>query len=302
MSTRLPDNSVKSVFNLSDVSTQEEKIKKVLSRVTDLAVLPHVVFQVLEASASSDTACSEIEKSIIVDPGFSAKVLTLANSASYGIPKKVTAIREAITFLGFRAVRNIAMTVGVFDLFAGKTDKESLRRRLWWRHSIDSAMIGQWLSKSLKLGSPDEAYTCGLLHYVGKTLLDRSGIGDYAQVEELIKEGLDDVKAELEVYGISHDAVTIAAGAKWNLPLPLLNGLDYRRPVDATAENAKLRACTACSSFLASVVRDEWQPDVTIWRAPAWAFSIAEFDLKDLESLVFDASAYIARASEAEAA
>lgn len=289
-------------MNLSDISTPEQKIKKVLNRVTELAVLPHVVFQVLEASASSDSACSDIEKAIIVDPGFSAKVLTLANSASYGLPKKITAIREAITFLGFRSVRNIAMTVGVFDLFAGKTDKESLRRRLWWRHSIDAALLGQWLARQAKLQASDEAYTCGLLHYVGKTLLDRSGIGDYSQVEELIKEGLDDVKAELEVYGISHDAITIAAAEKWNLPPQLVSGLNYRHPVEEGEENGKLRACTACASFLASVAQEEWQPEVTIWRAPAWAFNVAGIDLKNLENLLAEAQAFLAKARAAEAA
>lgn len=302
MSSRLPDNSIKPVINLTDMATPEQKIKKVLNRVTELAVLPHVVFQVLEASASSDSACSDIERAIIVDPGFSAKVLTLANSASYGLPKKITAIREAIAFLGFRAVRNIAMTVGVFDLFAGKTDNESLRRRLWWRHSIDAALLGQWLAREAKIQASDEAYTCGLLHYVGKTLLDRSGIGDYCQVEELIKEGLDDVKAELEIYGISHDAVTIAAAEKWNLPAQLISGLNYRHQVIEGESDCQLRAITACASFLASVVQEEWQPEVTIWRAPAWAFNLAGIDLKRLEVLVGDAQAMLAKARAAEAA
>lgn len=302
MSDRFSDISTSTVFTPPDLPSEEEKIKKVLNRVADLAVLPHVVFKVLEASASTDTACAEIERAIIVDPGFSSKVLTLANSAAYGIPKKVTAIREAIAFLGFRQVRNIAMTVGVFDLFAGKNDKESLRRRAWWRHSIDTALIAQWFAKRQRLAQAEEAYTSGLLHYIGKTLLDRSGIGDYGLVEALVNEGLDDAKAEIEIYGITSVHVTRAAAEKWNLPEALQVGLQYKWPIEPGEPHAELRAVTACASYLAQVAKEGWEPDVTVWRSPAWAFHIAKVDMKDIDQLVTESNEFIASANASQAA
>ena len=131
----------------------DERLNDILRKVNDLAVLPHVVFKVLEISGSSEAPASHMERAIVVDPGFSAKVLSLANSAGMGLPRKVNSIREAIAFLGFRQMRSLAMTVGVFDLFVGKTDKESLRRRAWWRHSIDTAVCCRWLATQSRKAS-----------------------------------------------------------------------------------------------------------------------------------------------------
>ena len=162
--------------------SNNERLARLTSRINEIAVLPHVVFKVLEISSSTDTPASAMEKAIIIDPGFSSKLLMLANSAYYSLPRKVSSIREATTFLGFKAVRQLAMTVGVFDLFVGKTDKESLRRRTWWRHSVDTAVCCRWLAAEAKSVSSEEAYTCGLLHYIGRTLLDRIGEANYEEV------------------------------------------------------------------------------------------------------------------------
>ena len=110
-----------------------QRLEAILERVNEIAVLPHVVYKVLELSGSDDTSAIEIERSIQVDPGFSSRVLTLANSAYFGLPKKVSSIKDAIMFCGLKSVRELAMTVGIYDMFMGKQDKASLRRRGWWR-------------------------------------------------------------------------------------------------------------------------------------------------------------------------
>lgn len=212
------------------VDSNNERLTRLASRINEIAVLPHVVFKVLEISSSTDTPASAMEKAIIVDPGFSSKLLMLANSAYYSLPRKVSSIREATTFLGFRAVRQLAMTVGVFDLFVGKTDKESLRRRTWWRHSVDTAVCCRWLASEAKNVSAEEAYTCGLLHYIGRTLLDRIGEASYEDVETRVASGTSVVDAEMAVYGCHHVEVAQAAGKKWGFPDSLQLGIQYVDP------------------------------------------------------------------------
>ncbi|HXH59835.1 MAG TPA: HDOD domain-containing protein, partial [Fimbriimonadaceae bacterium] len=117
-----------------------EAVEIVLASTKEVAVLPQVVYKIMEMTSSTDSSAAMLERAIIIDPGFSTKILTQANSAYYALPRKVTSIKEAVAFLGFRAVRQLAMAVGVFDLFLGKTDAESIRRRGWWRHSLDTAL------------------------------------------------------------------------------------------------------------------------------------------------------------------
>ncbi len=249
----------------------DNNTESILAKVRELAVLPHVVYKVVELSASTDTAAVEIERAIVVDPGFSTKLLTAANSAYYGLPKKVTSVKEAIMFLGFKTVRQIAMTVGLYDMFVGKNDKESLRRRAWWRHSVDTAVCAKWLAKETRSVNPDNAYTCGLLHYIGKTLLDRFGGEDYEFTHPMMDAGMADYEAEHELYGVDHVTIAVAAAQKWGFPEELIAGIRYLEPSSESEEFPLHGACIAVASAIAScAVEGLHDKDPNHW-LPTWA-------------------------------
>ncbi len=236
--------------------TPNAAIARVMSKSKDISVLPHVVFQIMEMTASDESSAGSLERAVVVDPGFSAKLLSQANSASLGLPKKVSSIREAIMFLGFRQVRSLAMTVGVFDMFVGKTDKESLRRRKWWRHSLDTAATARFLAGKLGACEAETAYTCGLLHLLGKTILCRYDSSKFEQVESLVSSGRIERDAERSVYGCDHVEILSAAGSAWGFPQSLQEGLDYddEPAEDDPAKN--LRAVVCLASLISGMAID----------------------------------------------
>jgi len=279
------------------LNTQDQALAKVTAKVGDLAALPHVIFKVLEISAeSADTAGIDMEKAIVIDPGFSSRILIHANSAAYGLPRKLVSIKEAIAFLGYRAIRNAAMTVGVFDLFVGKNDRASLRRRTWWRHSLDSAVCGRWLSRELRAGYPEEAYTCGLLHLLGKSLLDKLGDPDYAEVEALEALGMDTIQAEIQVFGVDNASLASGAASKWGLPQDLVQGLRYSAPSE-TGPTPPLCALTALADFIASCATRGWDVNRENEHIPDWAITLLNVPAEKFESLVHDGLAVIASTS-----
>ncbi|RYG65626.1 HDOD domain-containing protein, partial [bacterium] len=177
-------------------------VDAIVDRMGELAALPHVVFQVIDASNDPNAPAAAIERAVTVDPGFAAKLLAEANSATFGNAAHVSSIREAVMRLGFTAVRNLALAVGTFDLFVGKSDAESLRRRAWWKTSVDTAMYAKWVAHRTRAAKPDDAYTGGLLHLVGKTVLDRCGGVPYSRVYELARHRKEpESAAELHIYG-----------------------------------------------------------------------------------------------------
>lgn len=275
--------SVLPLANLTDPLTE------LLEKVDGLAVLPHVVFKVLEVSASEDAPPLELERAIIIDPGFSSKVLTLANSAFFGLPRRVTSIREAILFLGFRAVRNLAMTVGTYDVFVGKSDKDSLRRRAWWKHSVDSAVCCKWLAFYTRRAQPDDSYTCGLLHLIGKTLLDRFGVGDYERVDLMVQCGTRDTSAESRVFGCNHVEVAIGASERWGFPETLINGLSYLSvPEDLDQTGITQRACTSIGHSIAAIAhhRGSAEPTDEPPYPPQWALDVMAIQPEKLEMTI----------------
>lgn len=249
-------------------------LKLLIAKIQEVAVLPHVVFKVLEITGSSDSPAADIEQAVLVDPGFSSKLLGLANSAHYGLPKKVTSIREAVMFLGFKAVRQMAMTVGVFDLFVGKNDRESMRRRDWWRRSVDAALCARAIARLSHCGNPDEAYTCGLLHLIGKTLLDRFGEGSYEDVESMIASGTGIAEAERSVFGLVHTEASVAAAMKWGLPPILMGSLSYLTEPQQDEEGASYRACVALGALIAEATVNTGLEV----QAPEWVYQVLQLD------------------------
>jgi HD-like signal output (HDOD) protein len=173
--------------------------ESVVQKVKDLAALPQVVHQIIHLTNNPNASVKDLERLISIDQGMSTRVLNTVNSAYYGFSRKIASIKDAVVLLGFKAVRNLAMTVSVFDLFVGKTDRQNLRRGKWWRHSIDTALCARLIASQVAGVSPDEAYTAGLLHDIGKPLLDRYGDAPYEQVEVLIAQGVPELTAERQV-------------------------------------------------------------------------------------------------------
>lgn len=225
-------------------------VGKILNSVSDIAAMPQVVYKIIELTGTTATAAQEIDRAISIDPGFSSKVLMLANSAFYALPRKVTSIREAATFIGFKAIRRLAMTIGCFDMFVGKSDSGSLRRRAWWRHSVDSAHCARAIATFVGDVDPDDAYACSLLHDVGKSFMDRQSGGGYAQVEALVAGGMEALNAEREVFGCSHADVAAAAASRWGFPDVLVEAVGQHHG-PATGENSSHVALTAVASDIA---------------------------------------------------
>ncbi len=273
-------------------------VERVMSRTQEIAVLPQVVYKIMEMTSSTDSSAALLEKAIVIDPGFSAKILTQANSAYYALPRKVTSIREAVAFLGFRAVRQLAMAVGVFDLFVGKTDRESLRRRAWWRHSLDTAVCCRFISGKLGLKLGDEAYTVGLLHYIGKTLMDRSNPADYEKVMLLTEKGVTDLQAERAVFGCDHIEVGIAATIQWGFPEVLVKGMDYvNRPIEGS-EYANIAALVNIGDKIARVAvsgKEDWDADAEAGNN--WSIQFLGIDAEQLKKIMDESTEAIAAAA-----
>lgn len=259
-------------------------VDRVLARTRDISVMPQVVFKIMEMTGREDSNAADLEKAIVVDPGFSARMLTRANSAALALPRKVTSIRDAIAFIGFARVRQLAMTVGVFDLFVGKTDRESLRRRAWWRQSVESAYVGRMVAQSKGTADPEDVYTASLLHLIGKTILCRFDTQVYDQVDKRISEGEDDRMAERVLFGCDHAQVGIGAGVKWGFPDALVSAMDYHTPPQPHDAAAALRAHVAVADWLVSrfhIIDGEAQPPF-----PAWALASTGLDASKIPDFI----------------
>jgi len=184
-------------------------------------------------------------------------VLTLANSSYYGLPRRVSSLREAVMFLGFRVVRNIAMTASCYNIFIGKSDSQSLLKRRIWKHSVDTSLLTRLVCAYAPDVVPDEAFAAGLLHDIGKTVLEQYYPQAMLQVVQTAERlGIRHHEAEEQILGFNHADVGLALAIQWNLPIALGEALGYHHCISAASAAPRLVAVVAVASEVSNMLED----------------------------------------------
>jgi len=237
-------------------------LEEILDGAADLAALPQVVMRVMDLTTDRKATATDLEKVIGMDQALAAKILTLANSSYYGLPRQVSTLREAVVFLGFKTVRNLAMGITTFNLFLGRSDHASLARRSVWRHSMDTAQCARVITSLLHPAAQeavgvDQAYTCALLHDVGKIALDRSRQALFVAIMELTRtRHVRYSVIENQIFAFSHGQIGAALAARWNYPPALCEAIAFHHTPRAAEMNPKLTAAVCLANEVAHFLED----------------------------------------------
>lgn len=212
-----------------------EDIKKHLATESGkLPSFPQAAAKLLEMSKDEKTSLSDLAKIVETDPGISVRVLEIVNSAMYGLNKKITALSEAVIFLGLNEIKKLALGMTIFEKLFKTGRSEKFNRLLFWRHCVSVAVLSMELAKELKYPNPEEAYIAGLLHDMGKVILDVQGRVYFAELIEELENSTDPgIEKEESILGIGHDVVGAYFSSLWKLPENLCLAIRYHhRPFD----------------------------------------------------------------------
>jgi putative nucleotidyltransferase with HDIG domain len=152
----------------------------------------------------------------------------VVNSPLYGFPRKISSVTEAIAILGFNAVKNLALSISVFDIFGDSKGPNGFDRKKFWEHSIGCAAAGKVLAKYIGYPEQEELFVAGLLHDIGKVVLDKFFHEMFQQIIDLVQEkDILMLEAEREILGFTHAEVGQELMKRWNLPSRLTEPIGY---------------------------------------------------------------------------
>lgn len=186
--------------------------------VQSLPVLPELADHVIRMALGDDISVARMSALIEKDQALTARILSLANSSYYKRSRSVYTVRDAVVVIGFDAVCTVALGVSVLDMFsAGKGTNLDLKA--FWRHSMACALFAEAMMEAQNSQNAAKAFCAGLLHDIGKLVLDRTRSQEYAAVLKEAGSGtrsLSDV--EKEMLGTTHADVGREVLAYWKLP------------------------------------------------------------------------------------
>ena len=163
-----------------------------------------------------NTSAQAITQAVNFEPTLVARILRMANSPLFALERNLTSVQQAISVIGTKAINDIVLMELASSTFA-KEIKNSVHARKIWEHSIVVAMIAKELSMALGLRGSEEAFTCGLLHDIGKIILLINDFENYPKILETDGEN-ELLILENSTYGFNHTEVGSLIAKRWCLP------------------------------------------------------------------------------------
>lgn len=288
-------------------------LQKLLQNPPELPFEPRLLpllFAVTQegSNASVRSVVALIEKS----PRLATRVLSVANSAAYGLEFKVSTLQRAISIMGLREVRLLVLMVGMSSFIREAQLPKAFDTGAFWKHLLSVATIARTLADILGgdngvcgpsacagerlLMVPDEAYIAGLLHDVGKVFFAASRPDLWEKAAEMeLAESCGSYEAENTQLGMDHGLIGAAVMHQWKLPLLLTEPINlHHSPELATTYKMEARLLAAANA-LAHCSHDE-----LLLRSKAGEHLPGACDLDAVSAAVFEGMSKIQEAGFAE--
>lgn len=192
-----------------------------------LPTLPHILLKLIKACNQEQGSLKEIARLIEKDPALTGKMLRLLNSPHYGMPRKVGNMEQAVAYLGTNAVRNVAISSSIREVFGHAKDRGVLNMKRFWWHSLRCAGTARRLAAMTRYRDAEEAFLCGLLHDIGRLVLWSNFPKEYDEILKSQGESPELLLAGEIRLGANHCEVGAWLLDRWNLSSLMTDSILY---------------------------------------------------------------------------
>jgi putative nucleotidyltransferase with HDIG domain len=211
---------------------KSDDIDKIMDKVEALPSIPGSAVKLLALLDNAESSVQEIEDVLRMDPGLTANVLKLTNSAYFGIPSKVGSVKRAVMLLGMKKIKQLVMASCVGAVMDGPIPGYDLPAGELWRHSIAVSVAAEGLSRELKLDGSEDIFTAALVHDVGKLVMGQFVRDDMAAIEAAAGGDVSFEIAEKNVLGTDHAEIGARILSQWSLPEDLVHAVRWHHDPD----------------------------------------------------------------------
>jgi len=195
-----------------------KSLNTLIKKIEEIPTLPAISQKVLATASDEDASISEIASLIEKDQALATQVLKVANSAFYGFLHNVSSIDHALVILGINEVKSILLGFSVHNFFSQHEGSLCDPKR-FWRHSIICSQVTKLLGRRFNIQNDETLFLVGLIHDIGKVVLDQYLHEDFEQIISYIsttKTTFSD--AEKAILGTTHYQIAAKLLTQWQFP------------------------------------------------------------------------------------
>jgi diguanylate cyclase (GGDEF)-like protein/putative nucleotidyltransferase with HDIG domain len=203
-----------------DMNSLRDNVQKSLTdQVKYLQLIPTAALKLLQLTNDENSDIRDLSRVINTEPALNVQVLKTVNSALFNFPQPIDSIQRAITVLGFSRIRMTAVKLLFYNKLIAKQSGQSFDLLFFWQHCLFVATLSRDIAIKLNYPDPDLLYTAGLLHDIGKLVLENYGKVSYSDfISSYANSTPSSLQSELNFFGVSHEQVGQVFCLKSQLP------------------------------------------------------------------------------------
>lgn len=212
-----------------DEFLRNEKLKELAGRLRTLPSFPTLYVEIMKAIEDDNAPLQVIYGLITEDPGLTAKMLQVVNSAALGLRERVVDPLEAVQVLGLNTVRSLALSAHVFASFT-PSQRINFPMDTLWAHLMNcgNRARGIMAVEGADNASVEAAYTAGMLHDIGKLMLADSLPAEFqVALAQAATRDTPFHEIEMETFGATHAGLAAYLLGLWGLPAPIVEAVAY---------------------------------------------------------------------------
>ena len=225
--------------DIMDEEIQKPDHNQIQEAINKVHSIPQVVFKILRMVRESKCSLQDMADEVKQDQVITAKLLKICNSAFFNRKIKADSIDRALVLLGEKQLLQVVMSAAFQEFFTGSKKGYSQCKGGLYNHALGTALTSEKLAQVTQCVPTDIAYTAGLLHDIGKVVLDQHMGRAYPffyRKTQIDNENL--VFTEKETFGITHDDVGAMLAEKWSLHDSLIDCIkNHHNPDNADSDN-----------------------------------------------------------------
>jgi HD-like signal output (HDOD) protein len=241
------------------------KLDKLLVKIEEVSTIPHIIAKVMTVVESPNTGAKDLAKVVETDPALAIQILKYVNSVSQGLRIEVHDIQQAVAYLGFREVREMAVAMTVAEIFKDPKAIGAYSRKNLWEHMVSVAVVAKTIAESIGLESTESVFLAGLLRDIGIILKDQYLHPHFDNLMENFPTGKTLIETEQELFGYSHATLGDQVAEKWAFPEVVKIRSACITPTPATM----LKSSVASNSPTSSAHSQTLHRSVTSWSTSA---------------------------------
>lgn len=204
----------------------DDRLRGLVGQVDALPPVPRVYSQLTAVLADLNSGADEVAKVIKQDSAMCAKLLQLVNSAFFSRARVISSVEESVVRLGFEMVKNLSLSLAVFEAPELSTGGDTLNIDGLQRHALETAAIARELLTDPALA--DDVFMAALLHDIGQLVMAAQLPEELAEATRTARrEGIPVHVAELRLLGTTHAEIGAYLLGLWGLPYPIVEAVAH---------------------------------------------------------------------------